>query len=58
VALKITFRANRETARRIRELIPSAVVRGGACVVNIEAQEPSEVAARAKEVLEKIRGVV
>ena len=58
VALKITFRADRETTRRIKELVPSAVLRKGSCEVSIEADGPSEVAAQAKGILEKIRGVV
>jgi len=58
VALKIQFRADRETTARIKELVPSAVVRGGVCEVKIEAEQPSEVAEQAKALLEKIRTVV
>jgi len=58
VALKIQFRADKETAARIRELVPSAVVRGGVCEVKIEAEQPAEVAEQAKVLLEKIRTVV
>jgi hypothetical protein len=58
VALKIQFRADRETTARIRELVPSAVVRGGVCEVKIEAEQPAEVAEQAKILLEKIRAVV
>ena len=56
--LKIQFRADKETAARIRELVPSAVVRGGVCEVKIEAEQPAEVAEQAKVLLEKIRTVV
>jgi hypothetical protein len=58
VALKITFRADRETTAKIMEVIPGAVVRGGVCEVRIEAKEPGEVAEKAKLLLEKIRTVV
>ncbi len=58
VALKITFRADRETTSKIKEVVPSARVRGGVCEVRIEAEQPSEVAARAKALLEKIRTAV
>ncbi len=57
VGLKITFRADRETAARIAEKIPSAVVRGGRCVVNIDGSGPAEVAEKAKAVLEQVRSV-
>jgi hypothetical protein len=58
LALKITFRADRESAARIRELIPTAQIRGGVCRVELEAKEPAEMAEKAMEVLEKLRGVV
>ena len=55
VALKITFRADRGTTDRIKELVPSAVVRGRTCEVKIEAEAPTEMAEKAKAILEKIR---
>jgi hypothetical protein len=58
LALKITFRASRESAARIRELIPAARIGGGVCRIELEAKEPSEMAEKAREVLEKLRGVV
>jgi hypothetical protein len=58
LALRISFRADREAAARIKELIPSAQVRGGVCRVELEATEPSEMAEKAKEVLEKLRAAV
>jgi len=58
VALKIRFRADGETGARIRELVPSAVVRRGVCEVTIEAEHPAEVAEQARILLEKIRTVV
>lgn len=57
VALKITFRADRETARRIREAVPSAILRGGVCEVRIEGELPSVVAQRAKELLDKVKAI-
>jgi len=58
LALKIAFRADGESAAKIRDLLPSARVRGGVCRVELEAKEPAEMAEKAKEVLEKLRGVV
>jgi len=58
VALKITFRAGRETIARIREAIPSARVSGGVCHVSLEAKEPAEMAEKARVLLEKLRAVV
>ena len=55
LALKITFRADRESAARIRELLPSVQVRGGVCRVELEAKEPAEMAEKARVVLEKLR---
>jgi hypothetical protein len=58
LALKITFRADRDAATRIRDLIPTAQIRGGVCRVELEAKEPTEMAEKVREVLEKLRGVV
>jgi len=55
LALKIAFRADRGSAARIRELLPSARVRGGVCSVELEAKEPAEMAEKARVVLEKLR---
>jgi len=58
LALKIRFRVARESGAKIRELIPTAHIKGGVCSVELEAEEPSEMAEKAREVLEKLRGVV
>jgi hypothetical protein len=58
LALKIDFRANRESAAKIRELLPSVQVRGGVCRVELEAEEPAEMAEKAREILEKLRAVM
>jgi hypothetical protein len=58
LALKIAFRANGESAARIKELLPSAQVRGGICRVELEAKEPEEMAEKARAVLEKLRGAM
>ena len=58
VELKITFSGDRETNERIKELIPGAVVRGGACEVRVEAERPSDVAEMARAILERIRTIV
>jgi len=57
LALKITFRADREAAAKIKELLPSAQVSGGVCRVEVEAKEPAEMAEKAKALLEKLRSV-
>lgn len=58
IVLRIRFKANRKEIARIREAVPSAVMRRGACEVRIEADRPADVAAKAKELLEKLRTVV
>jgi len=55
LALKITFRADRDSAARVKRLIPSARVSGGVCRIELEAKEPAEMAEKAREVLEKLR---
>ncbi len=57
ITLKIAFRADRATAAAVKEVVPSAVVRGGSCVFSIQGSEPGEVADKAKAVLEIIRGM-
>ena len=57
VELKISFRADRETAEAIKRTIPSAVLRNGVCVLKIEGEQPADVAEKARGVLEKIRDV-
>lgn len=57
VELRISFRANRGTAEAIKRAIPSAVVRNGVCILKIEGEQPGDVADRAREVLEKVRGM-
>jgi len=55
IALKITFRADKETTARVKEAVPSAVVRGRVCEVKLEAREPGEMAQKTKDLLERIR---
>jgi hypothetical protein len=55
VELKIAFKADRETAARIKRAVPSAVLRGGGCEVVIEGTETEEVADSARDLLEKLR---
>lgn len=58
VDLKITFRVGRETAAKIKGAIPSAVLKNGSCEVRLKGSEPGEVADKAREILEKVRGIV
>jgi hypothetical protein len=55
VSLKITFRGGREELARIKQAVPSAVTRAGGCEVRIDAEEPAEVAEKARALLEKLR---
>ncbi len=57
VELKISFRADGETSRKIREAIPSAVFRGRICEVRIQAEKPAEVTEKAKQILDKLRAI-
>ncbi len=57
VELRISIRADRETTNRIKEEIPSAVIRGGGCEVMIVAEQPGEMAERAKTILDKLRAI-
>jgi len=58
VRLRISFRTGRNVAERIKELVPAASLRRNGCEIAIEGQSPSEVADKAKEMLEKVRTVV
>lgn len=58
VELKISFRGDRETIGKVRDLVPGAVMRGSVCEVSIEGEHPAEVAEKARAILEKIRTVV
>jgi len=57
VELRISFRADRDTVEAIKRAIPSAVLKNGVCTLKIEGEQPGEVADRAREILEKVRGV-
>jgi len=57
VALKLTFRADRKTSALVKRSIPAAVIRKGACEIKIEGSLPEEVAAKAKEVLERVHAI-
>lgn len=54
-SLKITFRGSREELARIRGAVPSAITRAGVCEVTIDAEQPAEVAEKARALLEKLR---
>ena len=57
VELRITFRGDRSTSAKIKELFPGVVVRGGICEVTVEGEEPAEVAEKARTILERIRTI-
>jgi hypothetical protein len=57
VELRISFSADKETSKRVREAIPSAVLKKGVCLVRIDAKGPEEVADQAKEILDRIRDI-
>ncbi len=57
VELRISLKTDRDTSTRIKDAIPSAVVRGGKCEVRIEARQPAEMVEKAKAVLERLRAI-
>lgn len=57
VELRIEFRADKAKSAAITSAIPYAEVRGNACVMKIKGSDPGEVAEKAREVLEVIRGL-
>ena len=57
VTLRITFEGTGKELSGIRRAIPSAVAREGGCEVTIRAATPEAVAERARELLERLRGV-
>jgi len=58
VELKVSIRADRATADRIRRIFPSAKVRDGTCELKVVGDKPADVAARTEEMMEKLRGAV
>jgi hypothetical protein len=56
--LRVSFAASREEFAKIREAVPSAVLKRGTCVVVIEGGEPFDVADRARDLLERVRVAV
>jgi hypothetical protein len=58
VELTIIFKGDRGTNLRIRDLVPSAVLKGGVCQVRVEGEGPEEVAKNVRTILEKVRTIV
>lgn len=58
VELRISFRADRLTSKKIKEAIPAAVLKTGGCEVRIDGEQPGEVAEKAKDILGKLRALV
>jgi hypothetical protein len=58
VVLRISLRVDSDKAAKIKELIPSAQVRGDVCNLGVEAGDPGEVAEKVRILLEKLRTVV
>jgi hypothetical protein len=58
VELKISFRPDKATWTKVKEAVPLAVLRNGACEIKIEGEHPAEVEEKARVVLEKLRFVV
>lgn len=58
MSLKVTFRADKGTASRIIEAIPSAVLLGEVCEIEVVGSGPDEVAEKVRAILEKVRAVV
>jgi hypothetical protein len=58
VELRISFKTDRRSAAKVKELVSSARLRQGNCEVVIEGESPGDVAERARAVLEKVRAVM
>lgn len=57
VELTVSIKADRATAERIKELVPSAKVKSGSCELKVVGERPADVAQRAEEIMEKLRVV-
>jgi hypothetical protein len=58
IHLKISLKTDKATASRVKEAFPGVRMKSGSCEFIIEGKEPSDVAARAKELTEKLQAVV
>lgn len=58
VELRISIRADRATAQRIKNIIPSARLKGGSCELKVAGERPADVAQRAEEMMERLREVI
>lgn len=58
IQLKISLKTDRATASKVKQAIPTARLKGGSCEFIIEGIEPSEVAAKARELSKKLQAVV
>ncbi len=58
VTLRVSIKADRATAQSIMRLFPSAKVKLGTCELTLTGERPAEMAARAGEMLEQLRGVL
>ncbi len=57
VELTVSFRADRETSKKIREEIPSVKARGSGLVLKVSGTRPEEVEGVLRGVLEKVREI-
>ena len=55
VSLKVTFRAGKEEANRIRKAVPSGSLRRGVGEIRIETEEPAEMADRTRAILKELK---
>jgi hypothetical protein len=55
VELRITFKTDRQTAHRLRDLIPNTKPTSGGCEIVVKGQSPGEAAEMAKASLERVR---
>lgn len=58
VALRVSIKADRATARSIKRLFPSAKLRNGTCEFTLAGERPDEMATKVGEMLERLRGVL
>ena len=55
VELTISFNADRETSRKVREAFPAAKLKGSSVVLTLQGTEPRQVEDALRQVLEKVR---
>ena len=58
VKLKITFRADKTTAKSMKDMFPGAKYRGGACEFVVEGESPEDVSVKAQQLLKGLNETI